>query len=48
FGDFEFDGLEKDKEYRILIEHDGYESRELDVWTGTDLNLGEILLKPSE
>jgi len=46
FGDFEFDGLEKDKEYRIVIEHEGYGTRELRVNTKTDVNLGEILLEP--
>lgn len=46
FGDFEFDGLEKDTEYSIVIEHEGYEGRKLEVSTGADLNLGEILLEP--
>lgn len=47
FGDFEFDGLEKDKEYSIIIEHDGYITRELQVYTKIDVNLGEILLEPA-
>lgn len=46
FGDFEFDGLERDKKYTIVIEREGYARRELEVSTRADLNLGEILLKP--
>ncbi|MBW2030062.1 MAG: oxidoreductase [Deltaproteobacteria bacterium] len=46
FGDFEFEGLEGDKEYRLVIEQEGYARRELQVSTRADLNLGEIPLKP--
>jgi len=45
FGDFEFDGLESNRSYRILVEHEGYLSKELKVKTDTDVHLGEIILE---
>ena len=45
FGDFEFDGLEPNRSYTILIDHRGYRARELSVFTRTDVNLGEIILE---
>ena len=47
FGDFEFEGLEPNTEYTIKIEHDGYAVEDLNVRTVTDLNVGEIILKPA-
>ena len=44
-GDFEFEGLESDRAYTIVVEHEGYEKRELSVKPGRDMNLGEILLE---
>jgi Fe-S-cluster-containing dehydrogenase component len=46
YGDFEFEGLEKNKAYRVRIELDGYEPQVLDVFTQTDVNLGGIVLDP--
>jgi Fe-S-cluster-containing dehydrogenase component len=45
FGDFEFDGLESNRSYRILVEHEGYLSKELEVKTDTDVHVGEIILE---
>ncbi|MBN2060348.1 MAG: carboxypeptidase regulatory-like domain-containing protein [Deltaproteobacteria bacterium] len=47
YGDFEFEGLESDKEYHIKIEHRGYKPWAVNVKTGTDVNLGEIVLDPA-
>ena len=44
-GDFEFKGLEANKVYQVIIEHDGYASQTIDIKTNTDKNLGEVLLK---
>ncbi len=46
FGDFEFEGLEKNKNYKITVEQAGYVSRSFDISTRTDINLGEIVLEP--
>ncbi len=46
FGDFEFEGLDKNTEYRLVVESDGYQSREITFTTRTDVNLGEIILEP--
>lgn len=47
FGDFEFEGLEKNITYRITVAHDGYASTEMEVVLKKDVNLGEIVLKPA-
>jgi tetrathionate reductase subunit B len=44
YGDFEFEGLNADKDFTIKIEHSGYTSREVTVQTKTDVYLGEIVL----
>jgi Fe-S-cluster-containing dehydrogenase component len=46
YGDFEFDGLAKNKSYKISIALDGYQSKTLDVVTQKDINLGEVVLDP--
>jgi len=46
YGDFEFEGLEKNTAYRVRVELEGYEPQVLDVFTQTDVNLGEIVLDP--
>ena len=48
YGDFEFDGLEKNKDYRVGIECDGYASMIIEVFTQTDVDLGGIVLEPFE
>jgi Fe-S-cluster-containing dehydrogenase component len=42
FGDFEFENLEKNGEYMLKIEAEGYQSQERKVKTGTDIYLGII------
>ena len=44
YGDFEFEGLDADKDYTILIEHAGYSAKKVKVRTNIDTYLGEILL----
>jgi len=46
YGDFEFDGLEKNTDYRVGIECEGYASMIIEVSTQTDVDLGEIVLEP--
>ena len=46
YGDFEFEGLEADKDYNVKIEHEGYKPWETNVKTRADINLGEIVLEP--
>jgi Fe-S-cluster-containing dehydrogenase component len=45
-GDFEFEGLESSRSYTLVVEHAGYEKRELSLKPGRDVNLGEIVLEP--
>ena len=44
YGDFEFEGLDADKDYTVLIEYTGYSSKKVKVKTNIDTYLGEILL----
>jgi NAD-dependent dihydropyrimidine dehydrogenase PreA subunit len=46
YGDFEFDGLDKNTDYRVGIELEGYASMVIEVYTQTDVDLGEIVLEP--
>ena len=46
YGDFEFEGLEKNKEYRLRVDLKGYASMIIDVSTQTDVDLGAIVLEP--
>jgi Fe-S-cluster-containing dehydrogenase component len=48
YGDFEFEGLEKDGDYTVQIKHKGYQSKTLNVRTKIDMNLGEIRLIPNK
>jgi len=45
YGDFEFEGLEKDVFYVLRVQQEGYAPRTLEVFTRTDLNLGRIVLE---
>jgi len=47
YGEFEFEGLDADKDYAVLIEHSGYSVKKLKVRTNIDTYLGEILLSKS-
>ena len=44
YGEFEFEGLDADKDYTLLIEHSGYKARKMRVNTKIDMYLGEVLL----
>jgi Fe-S-cluster-containing dehydrogenase component len=44
FGDFEFDGLDANKEYRVRLEYTGYRTLEIQIKTLKDINLGEIVM----
>jgi Fe-S-cluster-containing dehydrogenase component len=44
YGDFEFEGLDVDKDYTVSIEHSGYSAKKVKVKTSIDTYLGEILL----
>jgi len=44
YGEFEFEGLEEDKEYSVKIEHPKYATKEFTVKTKIDVYLGEIIL----
>ena len=46
FGDFEFEGLEKNGTYTVAVAADGYEQREIEFTTHRDVDLGEIELDP--
>ena len=45
FGDFEFEGLEPNKEVDIKIEHGGYTPKEFNLKLRKDVNLGEVNLE---
>lgn len=47
YGDFEFEGLEKNATYTLRVELPGYEPRVLQVVTNKDVVLGEIVLSRS-
>lgn len=47
YGDFVFDGVDEDADYRLRVEHPGYTSRDLAVSTRTDVNVGTIVLEPT-
>jgi Fe-S-cluster-containing dehydrogenase component len=44
YGDFEFEGLESDQEYTVLLEHKGYTAKKIKARTRIDTYLGEIVL----
>jgi Fe-S-cluster-containing dehydrogenase component len=44
YGDFEFEGLDADRDYTVLVEHSGYSPKKAKVRTTIDTYLGEILL----
>jgi hypothetical protein len=46
YGDFEFEGLEKNRQYQVRVDLEGYASMILDANTQTDVNLGQITLEP--
>jgi Fe-S-cluster-containing dehydrogenase component len=44
YGDFEFEGVEVEKEYLVKIEHSGYNSKDFKIKTRKDIYLSEIIL----
>lgn len=46
FGDFEFEGLDKNMTYTVTVTAAGYEEQEVEFTTFSDVNLGEIFLDP--
>ena len=46
YGDFEFEGLEKNTSYKITVEKEGYSIHSSEFITRTDVNLGEIVISP--
>ncbi len=46
FGDFEFEGLDKNESYSVNVTVDGYVSQDIPFKTFRDVNLGEIILEP--
>ena len=46
YGDFEFDGLEKNRSLTLAIAAEGYLPRTLACDTRKDVNLGEVVLQP--
>jgi Fe-S-cluster-containing dehydrogenase component len=46
FGDFEFEGLDKNGTYVVSVEADGYEPVEIEFTMLSDINFGEIELDP--
>jgi len=44
YGDFEFEGLEAEKEYSVKVEYPGYAPKEFSVKTQIDVYLGDIIL----
>ena len=47
YGDFEFEGLEKGMTYTLSVEKQGYASYTTEVFTRTDVYLGEIVISPA-
>ena len=47
YGDFEFDDLDEQMEYRLAVEHRGYRRHEVAIPVGACLNLGVIVLDPA-
>jgi len=45
FGDFEFEGLDKNVKYQVVVAADGYAENRVEFATFKDVNLGEIVLE---
>jgi NAD-dependent dihydropyrimidine dehydrogenase PreA subunit len=45
FGDFEFDGLPDNVDYKVNVKAPGYEEQDLEAKTKVDVYLGEVMLK---
>jgi Fe-S-cluster-containing dehydrogenase component len=45
FGDFEFEGLDKNEKYQVVVSANGYAENKVEFSTYKDVNLGEIVLE---
>ena len=45
FGDFEFEGLPDDVDYKVNVKADGYKEKDIEARTRVDVYLGEIVLE---
>ena len=45
YGDFEFEGLDKNKAFKLTVSLAGYGAKTFAISTATDVNLGEIVLE---
>ena len=45
YGDFEFEGLDKNKAFKVTVKLAGYATQTFDVTTNSDVNLGAIVLE---
>ena len=48
FGDFEFDGLPDNADYKVSIKAPGYKGQEFDAKTKVDVYLGEVILEKTK
>lgn len=48
YGEFEFEGLDADKDYTVSIEYSGYAAKKVRIRTTIDTYLGEILLSKTK
>ena len=48
FGDFEFEDLPDDMDYKVQIKAPGYKGQELDAKTKVDVYLGEVVLEKTK
>jgi Fe-S-cluster-containing dehydrogenase component len=46
YGDFEFEGVDKNKKFQLRVDLKGYASMIIDLSTQRDVDLGEIVLEP--
>ena len=44
YGEFEFEGLDADKQFTVLVEHAGYTAKKIKTTTKIDTYMGEIVL----
>lgn len=44
FGDFEFEGLDKDQEFTLIFRLPGYQTQEVKVFTKIDKHIGDVVL----
>jgi Fe-S-cluster-containing dehydrogenase component len=44
FGDFEFEGLDKDREYTLAFQCPGYENRTMKIFAKIDKHIGDVVL----